>query len=653
MISETHIADGKKWLKKQIENLTDTLEILLPSEYSEKVRYLPPQVSALSGPYRYDVAPYLREIVDCFSPQSPVQEVAFMKGVQLGATVGVLENVILYYIGHVCDVPVALVYPDDGLAQNRIDLYLTPMLLHSGLDDRIQSMDEKNTRKTGKTRKKIEWIGGGFMVPLGAQSPLKFRSLSFQVMLCDELDAWPDRAGKGDACDTVRGRSAAYETSRKLAWISTPLVTQTSKILKAYDKGDRRKFHVPCKHCGEFQEIEFNKTDHDGEIYGIHFSVDDKARLATDSVVLVCKYCRGKMINEDKAVILPRGKWVPTTTAVNENYRSYHLSAFYSPVGMQSWEVLVARWLECWNPLTNKPRDTEKLQVFYNEVLGAPYTLGGQRLKKETVETHRRVIYNSGEIPNIKALEEVGGKIQFLTAGVDVHKEHLDIQVIGWAARGCFYSIEWLRLEGDCEDLAGEPWIKLQDLVENKQYKADDGRTYRIQLTFIDSQYNTDLVHRFCSEYTAGVFPVRGTELPTRGSTFKEFSDFTSKMGQRGYNITTTLYKDRLALALKKDWTGVGLQPDRHPNFPNDYPDQFFKELVLERKQEIKDSKTGKLIGYLWVGRGAHAWDTLVYNTAAADIIALDTCINELGLDEVDPVAFWDICEKKALFFER
>ncbi|MCK5606565.1 phage terminase large subunit family protein [Candidatus Pacearchaeota archaeon] len=654
MLNEDHIIESREWLVGQFSKLTDTLDIILPSEYAEQVRYLPPQNTPLPGFYSYNIVPFLREIVDCYSPQSPVREFALMKGLQLGATVGILENGILFYMGHIRNAPVALVTADAELAKLRMDLYITPMINQSGLDDRIKSIDEKNTRKTGKTEKKIEWEGGGFLVPLGAQNPNKSRSLSFQVLQCDEIDGWPDSVGKsGDPCDRIKGRSAAFETTRKIAWISTPLITGMSKIFRAYEKGDRRKYHVPCKHCKKFQELKFNKVNDDGTCYGIQFEVDEEGHLVKDSVVYMCKFCQGVMINEDKGWMLPRGKWVATAHSSDSTYRSYHLSAFYSPVGMQTWTAQVLRWLECWDVVNNRVKDSDKLQVFYNEVLGAPFTIGGQRLKLENVNTHRRAVYTSGMVPNMISAKETGAKIQILICSVDVHKEHLDVQIIGWAPRRCFYSIEWLKLEGDCENLDEDPWKKLRTLIEDKQYRSDDGRLYKIQLTFIDSQYNTDLVHLFCSEYSGGVIPVRGTELPVKGTTFKEFSEFKSKMGQVGYNITTTLYKDRLAMGLKREWDGISLQPNGHPNFPQDYPDQFFKELTIERKQEIKDARTGKTVGFAWVGRGAHAWDTLVYNCAAIDIIALDTCINELGLEEIEWSQFWQLCEEKGLFWEH
>ncbi|HET6494978.1 MAG TPA: phage terminase large subunit family protein, partial [Thermoleophilia bacterium] len=73
------------------DGLTTELVVVTPSEWAETQRYLPAQLTPMPGPYRFDVTPYLREIVDCIGIESPVREVSLMKGVQMAATVGILE----------------------------------------------------------------------------------------------------------------------------------------------------------------------------------------------------------------------------------------------------------------------------------------------------------------------------------------------------------------------------------------------------------------------------------------------------------------------------------------------------------------------------------------------------------------------------------
>jgi len=178
------------FLCDQIEGLTDTNLIIKASEWAEKNRYLPPSVTSQPGFYSFEVAPYIREILDCFSLSSPVREAVVMKGVQLCLSVGVLENIVGYEIEHVKTSPCMLITSNIGLAETVIETRIITMIQNSNLDHLVKSNDEKSTKKTGRTVKKIEWAGGGFLLPHGANSPGDLRSMSMRVLLFDEVDSY-------------------------------------------------------------------------------------------------------------------------------------------------------------------------------------------------------------------------------------------------------------------------------------------------------------------------------------------------------------------------------------------------------------------------------------------------------------------------------
>ena len=141
-----------KWLREEILKLSDEANEITVSEWAERTRYLPPQITSMPGFYDYNVAPFLREIADCMSLVSPIREIDLMKAAQIGATVGILENTIGYTIDHVKTAPVMLLTADAELAKLRLESYITPMLQHSSLMHLIRSADETNTRKTGKDK---------------------------------------------------------------------------------------------------------------------------------------------------------------------------------------------------------------------------------------------------------------------------------------------------------------------------------------------------------------------------------------------------------------------------------------------------------------------------------------------------------------------
>jgi phage terminase large subunit GpA-like protein len=60
--------------------------LLTVSEWADRYRVLSQRASSEPGRWRTERTPYLREIMDCLSPASPVQRVALMKGAQIGGT---------------------------------------------------------------------------------------------------------------------------------------------------------------------------------------------------------------------------------------------------------------------------------------------------------------------------------------------------------------------------------------------------------------------------------------------------------------------------------------------------------------------------------------------------------------------------------------
>lgn len=652
-------ADQHEWLAQQFDALTAEMEVMTPSKWAEQKRYLPPSVTTLPGYYRFDVAPFLREIVDCLSVDSPVREVAVMKGVQLGLTVGVLENTIGYYVDAVKTAPVLMVTADAELAKIRMESYVTPMLQFSGLDHLIKSADEKNTRKTGKTDKKIEWVGGGFLIPFGAQNANKLRSVSIQILLRDEIDGWPDVVGKdGDPIKLSADRTAAYESSRKILDISTPLIKGQSKIEQRFRLGDQRYYFVCCLGCGHPQTLRWRRENPDtGEITGIVWDLDENKNLIPGSVRYLCERCGHAHTNDDKTRLLSPeygAHWKPTAEPSHPHIRSYHISALYSPVGMQTWEACVRKWLEAWDVEHNRPRDNGQLQVFYNNVLGETFEIRGEKLRFDTVSTHRRHSYSFGEIPNEWASQFCGSPVQILTCAVDVHADNLAVAVFGWCKDRRSVLVDYWRFSGDTEQLDDQAtWGRLQELILAKTYVADDGKLYRLQLTLIDSGYRADQVYQFSELFTSGVFPVKGRELPPKSAAIKEFSEFVTPMGTRAYGITVDMYKDRLSAALRKPWDTMGQQPAGFFNAPINITDKQLKELTVETKREKIEKSTGKRIGFEWhrpSGAANELWDLLVYNAAALDIIAQDYCRNALELEFVNWTAFWEHCEQGAYF---
>jgi len=661
----------REWLALQFDALPVAQNVVTPSTWAEANRYLPPSATPMPGYYRYKVAPYLREIVDCLSVDSPVREVTLQKGVQLGATVGILENAIGYYIAHVGHAPIMLLTADAELAKLRLDTSIIPMIQLSGLAHLIKSSDEFNARKTGKTDQKIEIEGGGFILPFGAKSATKLRAIPIKILLRDEVDGYPLTVGKdGDPMKLSADRTAAYEGDRKTLNISTPTIVGQSRINECFERGDKRRYFVRCLKCNAPQTLRWRRENRDtGEVTGIVWETKD-GNVVPESVRYLCRECSHPHTNDDKARLLSPehgAEWRPTAEAADPTHRSYHLSALYSPPGMQTWAAGAAKWQEAWDTERAQPKDIGKLQVFYNNVLGEPFRMLGSSVRFEKVSGHRRSVYHYGQIPNRWASRHCGGHVLALVCTVDVHKDNLAVSVWGWCRGRRVLLVDYWRFGwdeaqkkfiGDTENLDDPAtWVRLAALIEDAQrYKADDGRIYPIALTLIDSGYRADDVYRFCAQYETSVFPVKGRDAPPKSANLKEFSSFATPMGATAYGITVDFYKDRWSSALRRGWNEDGIQPEGHFNAPLDATDKQLKELTVETKRERIDAQTGQRLGFTWhrpSGAANELWDCLVYASAAFDIIAWDVCVSQLELEAVNWAEFYTVLEQQHPFFQE
>jgi phage terminase large subunit GpA-like protein len=646
-----------------VDDWTEEIVRATPVQFNEEHRYLPESVTRLPGPIRYDLNPFMREILNNFDVDDPTRETNLMKGVQITYTT-VLESGMFYGMGQVKTIPIMYMTADKELAKARVDNNIIPMLNQSGFGHIIRSSDENNKRKTGKTANHIQFIGGGYMVPFGARNADKMRSYSIAWMLKDEIDAWPETVGKdGDPDALSDDRCAGYWEVRKIFRGSTPLIKGSSKIYKQYMRGDQRKYMVPCLECGHLQHLRWSGTNKEtGDKFGIVWEMVDGV-LDPDSVRYVCEACGHAHQEADKDRMFDPehgAHWQPTAKPVAPGIRSYHLPALYSPAGMQSWAKCVLQYLDAWDINANRVRDVGKYQAFYNNILAEPFEVRGSKVQFVQVSAHRRQSYHLGEVPNRWAAEHAGSRVLFLTCTVDVHKRFLRVAVIGWCKDARNFVIEYIRLddntdaEDGCYRKESPVWGALRELIEETTWRGDDGAEYRVAITFVDAGDHPDTVVGFCSDYDKNVYPILGRDRAAKSQKVEEFGEWKTRAGTLGYRILVDHYKDRLAPVLRREWSEeYGEQSEYHFNAPVDILDTDLKELTVERRREKTDS-AGR-VSYEWYRPGNarnELWDCLVYAHAAVDVLAWNICVQAMDMETIDWPAFWQWCEESTPFFK-
>lgn len=646
--------DDLNYIKNQFNNITDTKTFEVPSEYIEKIRYLGKDLTPIPGYYKFSRTPFWREPLDQLGPQSSKRKVAIVKGVQIGATTGLLENIAAYNIG---SDPKSQLYvsADRELVKLGMEIKIERMLDSCKLREKIFSQTGTKSKRTGDTTFQKEYPGG-FLVAVGAQNPSKLRQMSFQVILFDELDGMPDKLGReGDPVSVAENRTNAYAEKRKILYISTPLVEQTSKIWPLYLRGDQRKFHVPCKFCGEKQELVWHGVDENKKIYGIVFDSKDGEPIY-ETVGYKCKYCGEVMKNHDKSIIIPKGEWIATAIAREPDLVSYQISSLYSAPGMFSWENVVAKWAQCWDLEKNRMKDKEKYREFRNLMQGLPFEERGESIRAEKVKSNRSYYYLKNQINNYRANIDSGSEILLLTCAVDCQKNKLLIDIKGWTEGGRSYTIDFLEIEGTVEDYNSTVWTKLDKILLEKTWLDEKGSEYRIINTVIDSGHYTQYVYEFCKGFSSGVYAIKGDEHLKSGITFQEFtSKIMEKIGLPiAYHINTTKLKDFISKIFNFQWDSGKFQPEWYANFPQDLLDDYFRMFEAEHKIDEYDKVTNRYKRTRWVQtkEDNHAFDTFVYNLACLEMIADYYCRNDLNMDHLDWGIFWKYA-KNGIYYKK
>lgn len=563
------------------------------AEWADQYRRLPKEAAAEYGPWRTSRTPYLKEIMECLSVTSTVEEVSFMKGAQLGGT-EVGNNFLAYAIDLGLG-PTLAVSKTDLLAKRFAKQRLRPMLRDT---PRLRSkVSEPSKRDGSNTLLHISFDGGQLML-VNAEAAGGLRSMPIRNLFGDEVDSYPlDVEGEGDPCDLAEARTRTF-SSRKVLWVSTPTDEATSRIAAKYRAGDMRKYFVPCPECDAYQVLEWKQLD---------YNTDEDGQLIGGSTRYACTEC-GCLIEEwQKTEMLARGEWRPTRAGASETVRSYHLSSLYSPVGWCSWEQIARAFVAA-------KGDPKKLKVFVNTMLGETWRERGETPDWEAL-FNRREEYPLGHVPK---------GVVFLTMGIDVQKDRLEYEVVGWGERHESWSIDSGVIE--CDPTQKE-WHDDVDELRLKAWPGVDGGSFRIRRTAIDMGYQAHHIYSYCrsrqdcqavqgqERFPDVVGPERRVDINLRG-----------KRVRRGASVRyvgTNLCKEELYSFLGQKPPAEGPLPIGFCHFPQ-YPTDFFKQLTAEQLVIQKDRRG--FIKKVWekIRERNEALDCRIYARAAASIVGLD-----------------------------
>lgn len=567
------------------------------SEWSDEHRILSGKASAEPGRWRTSRTPYLKEIMDCLSPNSPVERVVFMKGAQIGAT-EMGANWIGYVIHHAPG-PMMAVWPTVDLAK-RNSKQRIEVLIHESpaLRDRIASAKSKDSSNTILTKEFI----GGILVMTGANSAVGLRSTPVRYLLLDEVDGYPvDVNGEGSAIALAEARTRTF-SRRKILVISTPKLTGSSAIEREYDSSDQRRYFVPCPHCDHYQWLRFEQlTWHKGQ---------------PETAKYTCEDCSALISEHHKTQMLAAGQW----RAQNPDSRTvgFHLSALYSPLGWRSWAQIAQAWESATHPQSGS---TEAIKTFKNVELGETWLEDGEAPDWQRL-LERREAYPIGQIP-------IAGLL--LVAGVDVQKDRVEVSVWAWGRGKTCWLIEHRILQGQTS--SKEVWLRLNEMIR-ETWTHQSGVLMRLSKIAIDSGYSTQDVYQFvraCND--PRVMAVKGSARAATmiGTPMAVDVSSKGKRLKRGIKVTTVgvdIIKQDIYNCLRKV---AGVEMDgRTPVYPDGYvhlpmvDTEYLQQLCAEQLMTRRNRHGYAIREWQKMRDRNEALDCFVYARAAAAAIGLD-----------------------------
>jgi len=435
------------------------------SKWADQYRMLNQTYAAEPGRWRTERTPYLREIMDAFSPSSRCEFVTIMKGAQLGFTEA-LTNMIGYII-HRAPGPAMMVQPTQNLAKRyskqRLATMIQDMPVLSGLVADPRARDSGNTTLA-------KAFDGGVLFIAGANSAADLRSVPVRYLLLDEVDAYPyDVDDEGDPIELAVNRTKTF-ARRKILIGSTPTVKDVSRVEREYIKGDQRRYQVPCPHCETMQEL---KWEH------VKWEKDENKQHRPETAIYACPHCGGVIEEYQKREMLQRGEWVASAPENNyrDSRRSYHISSLYSP--WESWANLVQKWIDA-------QQDPHLLKTFLNTALGECWDEEANRVDMHDLQ-RRAEDYPLRTIP-------MGGLM--VTAGVDVQDNRLEATLWAWGRGEEAWAIDYQVFFGDPASPA--LWEELdQYLLRDLEHES--GSVVQLRGAAVDTGgHHTQQVYDFC-----------------------------------------------------------------------------------------------------------------------------------------------------------
>lgn len=572
---------------------------LTVSQWADANRFLSPEASAEPGRWNTARAEFQRGIMDA-GADPLVDEVIVIKSAQIGWT-EIVNNLVGYYIDQDPS-PILVLQPTLEMAEAWSKDRLAPMVRDSPC--LAAKISDAKSRDSGNTVLHKKFAGGQLTIA-GANSPASLASRPIRIVIADELGRYNASAGtEGDPLALAYKRTNNFWNRRKFAG-STPGIAGICRVEAKWELSDKRRFFVPCPHCGRAQVLRWDRVQWDKSKSGEHRP--ETARYA-------CEECGVLWDDGERGQAVGRGEW--RATALFTGIAGFHIWEAYSP-----WVKLadtVKAFLEARkNPETHK--------VWVNTALGETWAEKGEAPDWQRLYERREKDLRIGEPPAWAGLLVGAADVQRGGGG----RIDLDVWAFGPGRRRAF--VERIEVHGSIADRA--TWDKLDREVA-REWETADGRRLRLARCGIDSGdgENTMHVYAWARRHPGFAMALKGrhslaASQAIAGPTWVDMTVGGRKLkrGARLWTVGTSMLKLELYGDLQLDRPVDGEEhPDGFVFLPDGMDDELIKQIVAEQLV-AKKMRTG-MIRREWekLRDRNEALDCAIYARAIAISLGVD-----------------------------
>jgi phage terminase large subunit GpA-like protein len=540
------------------------------SDWIEAHVTLPDGVSAQPGPVR--LWPFQREIADAIGDPM-VERVTLVKPVRVGFTT-LLTSAVASFVAN-DPAPILCLLPAEADCRDYVVSDIEPIFAASRVvADALGDDREEGERNTLLSRR----FPGGSLKVVAAKAPRNLRRHNVRVLMIDEADGM-EATAEGSPILLAERRTLSFP-DRKIILGSTPVHEDTSHVLRAFAQSDARIFEVPCPACGTFTEIQWGQIIWD--------------EGAPESARWQCPHCAAEVEERHKPAMVAAGCWRPTQPQV-KGHAGFRLNALVSLHANAAWSKLAVEFLQARN-------DPTTLQTFVNTILGQGWKGDADELADDELAAR-------GEDFGLNAIP---AEVLYLTAGVDVQHDRLEVTVTGWAEDGRCFVLAHQVIWGAWD--AGDTWDELDELLRERWSHPLGGRI-GLDAAAIDAGDGTTMerVLSFTRARTrARVVAIKGAP---GNRPLIEVSSSKTKTGARLWIVGVDTAKTQLFARLSRQGP-VRLSA----GLPRVWHEQVASERAVVRYRRGQPVRSFERIP----GRRAEALDCLVYATAARALLSPD-----------------------------